>query len=248
MAKTLIISGASSGIGLAIAQKFAQENYQVFNLDIKTPDAIEKKDSAHINDVICDVKNHEQVLACVDKIASSHGIDVLVCNAGMHMSANIEQTDEQSFIDLFNLNVKGAYSLTQAALKHMKQAGGSIIYLASEQSLVAKPNSFAYNLSKHALASMAKTTALDYAKYNIRANALCPGTIDTPLYQKAISMYCASSGIEPEQVHKEEAQLQPLGRIGRAEEVAAFAYFLASDEASFITGSLQVMDGGYSAQ
>jgi 2-keto-3-deoxy-L-fuconate dehydrogenase len=129
----------------------------------------------------------------------------------------------------------------------MKLNGGAILYIASEQALVAKTNSFAYNLSKHALASMAKTTALDYAKYNIRANALCPGTIETPLYHNAIDRYCKQSGAGKIQVHAEEAAAQPLGRIGQPEEVAAMAFFLASDEASFVTGSLQVMDGGYTA-
>ena len=90
--------------------------------------------------------------------------------------------------------------------------------------------------------------ALDFAKDNIRANALCPGTIDTPLYQNAIQAYCERSGANPEDVHAEEAACQPLNRLGRAEEVASFALYLASPEASFITGSLQMMDGGYTAR
>ena len=103
-------------------------------------------------------------------------------------------------------------------------------------------------MSKAALASLAKTTALDYAKYQIRANAICPGTIETPLYHKAINSYVAKSGADINQVHAEEAALQPIGRLGQASEVAALAYFLASDEAKFITGSLQVIDGGYTTQ
>ena len=92
---------------------------------------------------------------------------------------------------------------------------------------------------------MAKTTALDYASYNIRANAVCPGTIETPLYHSAIDKYCASSGADKAQVHAAEAALQPLGRLGQPEEVAQLVLFLASDKAGFITGSLQVIDGGY---
>ena len=88
---------------------------------------------------------------------------------------------------------------------------------------------------------------MDYAKFNIRANALCPGTIETPLYHNAIDRYCEQSGADKAAVHADEAASQPLGRIGQPEEVAAMAYFLASDEASFVTGSLQVMDGGYTA-
>jgi len=124
---------------------------------------------------------------------------------------------------------------------------GAIVIVASDQAIIAKNNSFAYNLTKHALASIAKTTALDYASFNIRANALCPGTIETPLYHQAIDKYCAASGADKASVHQEEASLQPLGRLGQPEEVASFAYFLASDDASFITGSLQTIDGGYTA-
>ena len=125
---------------------------------------------------------------------------------------------------------------------------GAILLMASDQALIAKHNSFAYNLSKSALASIAKTTALDYAAYNIRANAVCPGTIETPLYHKAIDNYCEKSGADKKEVHKDEEKLQPLQRLGQPEEVAELVLFLASDKAKFITGSLQVIDGGYTAQ
>ncbi len=128
------------------------------------------------------------------------------------------------------------------------QKNGAIILMSSDQALIAKHNSFAYNMSKAALASMAKTTALDYAQFNIRANAVCPGTIETPLYHQAINNYCEKSGANKAEAHAEEAALQPLGRLGQAEEVAELVYFLASDNAKFITGSLQVIDGGYTAQ
>jgi NAD(P)-dependent dehydrogenase (short-subunit alcohol dehydrogenase family) len=244
MIKTLVITGASSGIGLAIAKLFESAGYTVHNLDI-----VQKESSVgHFH--TCDITNPEQVKACIDSIASnSQSIDVLVSNAGMHFSANIEDTSEQDFNKVFDLNVKGAYLATQAVLPFMKrQKNGVILYIGSDQSTVGKPNSFIYNLTKHALASMAKTTALDYAEYNIRANTLCPGTIETPLYHKAINAYCASSGANINEVHKEEAALQPLGRIGLPSDVAAMALFLASDDASFITGSLQAIDGGYTTR
>jgi len=240
MTKTLIVTGGSSGIGLAIAQQFVQAKYDVFNLDIKPSDIGQY--------VRCDMTDHAAVASVINDIGKSATIDVVVSNAGTHMSANIENTDEAAFLSLFNLNVKGAFSLTQACLPYMKKRGGVVLYIASDQSLIGKNNSFAYNLSKHALASMAKTTALDYAQFNIRANAICPGTIDTPLYHDAINKYCKVSGANVEQTHAQEAALQPLGRIGQSDEVAALALFLASDDASFITGSLQVIDGGYTAR
>jgi 2-keto-3-deoxy-L-fuconate dehydrogenase len=238
MKKTLVITGASSGIGLAIAKHFEAFGYHVFNLDIVA--------GSHGQFFNCDVTNHSQVLETIKKIAQHHVIDVLISNAGIHYSANIENTNESDFMRVFNLNVKGAYSITQAVLPYMKaQNSGVILYIGSDQSTVGKPSSFVYNLTKHALASMAKTTALDYAVYNIRANTLCPGTIETPLYHNAIDAYCRKTGADPEKIHAQEAALQPLGRIGQPNDVAAMALFLASDDASFITGSLQAIDGGY---
>lgn len=241
MTQTCIITGGSSGIGLATAKRFIEQGYQVFNLD--------QQSGPYGEYYQCDITDHDAVQNHIQAIAKSHTIDVLVASAGIHMSANIENTSEEDFLRVFNINVKGVYSAVKSVLPSMKQQkSGAIILVSSDQALVAKPNSFAYNLSKTAIASIAKTTAVDYAEYNIRANALCPGTIETPLYHTAIDNYCQRSGVDALAIHQEEAAMQPLGRLGQADEVAEFALFLASDKASFITGSLQVIDGGYTAQ
>lgn len=241
MKKTCIVTGGSSGIGLSIVKRFLLDDFQVFNLDLQT------SEFGHFCQ--CDITNHDDVISKISKIGTEHGIDVLVSNAGIHYSANIEDTSEQVLDTVININIKGAFAATKAVLPFMKaQKKGAIIFMASDQALIAKHNSFAYNLSKASLASMAKTTALDYAKFNIRSNAVCPGTIETPLYHKAIDKYCKESGQDKAAVHTEEEQLQPLSRLGKPEEVAELVYFLASDNASFITGSLQVIDGGYTAQ
>lgn len=239
--QTLVITGGSSGIGLAICQRFSAAGYRVFNLDVQ---------SSHVGHFIqVDVTDAQAVKQAIAHIADQHTITTLICNAGKHLSANIEQTDEATLDALIALNVKGAYHAIQACLPSMKAAhSGSILLIASEQAVVGKTNSFAYNLTKHALGSIAKTTALDYAAFNIRANALCPGTIDTPLYQQAVAKYVARSGVNIKDVHAHEARCQPLGRIGLPEEVAAYALFLASPEASFVTGTLPTIDGGYAAQ
>lgn len=241
MKKTCIVTGGSSGIGLSIVELFIRKNYQVFNLDLQASDVGEF--------IPCDVTDTVQVKNIIEKIAKEHTIDVLVSNAGIHFSGNIENTSEAELDKVLSINVKGAYSAIKAVLPTMKaNNNGAIVLMASDQALIAKQNSFAYNMSKAALASMAKTTALDYASFNIRANAVCPGTIETPLYHQAINNYCQRSGADSQQVHAEEAALQPLGRLGQPEEVAELVYFLASDKAKFITGSLQVIDGGYTAQ
>ncbi|NQZ24183.1 MAG: SDR family oxidoreductase [Colwellia sp.] len=241
MKKTCIVTGGSSGIGLSIVELFIRKNYQVFNLDLQP--------SNTGTFIKCDVTDFRQVKNIVSSIVKESNIDVLVSNAGIHFSGNIENTSESDFDKVFNINVKGAYAAIRAVLPNMKaNNNGAIILMASDQALIAKQNSFAYNMSKAALASMAKTTALDYASFNIRANAVCPGTIETPLYHQAINSYCQRSGADKSQVHAEEAALQPLGRLGQPEEVAELVYFLASDKAKFITGSLQVIDGGYTTQ
>ncbi|WP_448211382.1 SDR family NAD(P)-dependent oxidoreductase [Colwellia sp. MEBiC06753] len=241
MGKTCVITGASSGIGLSIAQKFIEQGDTVYNLDIQPSDC------GHF--IPCDMTDVDAVKKAITEIGNTQGIDILILNAGIHFSGNIENTTEQDLERVFNINVKGAYAATQASLPFMRQQNnGAILYIASDQAVIGKRNSFAYNLSKSALASMARTTALDYAEFNIRANALCPGTIETPLYHQAIDRYVQASDADKTQVHQEEAALQPIGRLGQPKEVADFAYFLTSDQASFITGSLQVIDGGYTAQ
>ena len=242
MSKVAIVTGGTKGIGLAVVQRLLASDYEVHNLDI-TPSNF--GEFHH-----CDVSDVTVVRRCINAIVGqTQRIDVLVSNAGKHLSANIESTDEQTLDALFALNVKGAYAAVQSVLPIMKtQNNGAIVLIASDQAIIGKQNSFAYNLTKHALASMAKTTALDYASFNIRANAVCPGTIETPLFHNAIDAYCKNSGANKAQTVAEEAALQPLNRLGQADEVAALVNFLVSDDASFITGSLQSIDGGYTAQ
>ncbi|MBB1451482.1 SDR family oxidoreductase [Pseudoalteromonas sp. SG43-1] len=242
MSKVVVVTGGTKGIGLAVVKRLLSNGYKVHNLDI------EPSETGIFHQ--CDVSDVSAVQSCINAICEqSKRIDVLVSNAGKHLSANIESTDEQTLDALFALNVKGAYAAVQSVLPSMKaQNSGAIILVASDQAIIGKQNSFAYNLTKHALASMAKTTALDYASFNIRVNAVCPGTIETPLFHNAIDAYCAKSGANKAEIVAEEASLQPLNRLGQADEVAALVSFLASDDASFITGSLQSIDGGYTAQ
>lgn len=238
MNKTLVISGGSSGIGLAIVKLFVANHYNVFNLDIQPSEV-----GTYIK---CDITNHGEVIDTVAEINKNHAITTCIPNAGKHFSANIENTDESAFLDVFNLNVKGAFSMIQAVIPLMKKNNqGVITIIGSDQSSIAKKNSCAYNMSKHALASLAKTTAVDYAQYNIRSNIICPGTVETPLYHKAIDAYSEKSGESKENLHQLEANAQPIGRIGQPEEIASLALYLDSNQAGFITGAMLPIDGGY---
>lgn len=246
--KICIVTGGSSGIGEATVRLAQRRGYRVYNLDVlPPPPASSLRDDTFIK---CDVTNHGEVEEVVKAIAHREaGIDALVISAGVHLSANIEQTSEDDFDRVMSVNAKGTYCLLKSVIPLMKEKRkGSIVIVSSDQAFIGKKNSFAYNSSKAAIAAMARTIALDYAPFGIRCNAVCPGTIDTPLYQNAVQRYASRHGLEPDAVHQEEAQEQPLGRIGTPEDVANFIDFLIGDTSSFITGALLPIDGGYTAR
>lgn len=246
--KNVIISGGSSGIGQAIVTKYClNDGFRVFNLDIK--DNEEFSDLHNYFFIKTDITIESEVIAAIKQITNEYTIiNIVVPNAGKHLSANIENTTTNDLYELINLNLLGAYWLIQNAIPAMKEYGGSIITIGSDQSSIAKNNSAVYGMTKAALAHLTKSTALDYAKYNIRANCLGVGTVDTPLYRDAIARYSERSGIELNLIENSEAQEQPLGRIGQSSEVAELVYFLSQDNVSYITGTLIPIDGGYIAR
>lgn len=245
--RTLLISGGASGIGAACSEKFLQNNYRVYNLDINDNPILQKYPAyRYLKTNVCN--NDEVTLALEDIISREATINTVIISAGKHLSASIEATDDDSLMDIVNLNLLGAWRVIKHSLPLMKKKGGSIITIGSDQSTVAKPNSAAYGMTKAALAQLTKSIAIDYAKYNIRANCLGVGTIDTPLYRKAIENYSLKSGISLGAIEKEEADCQPLGRIGLPQEVAELAFALSLDNLAYVTGALIPIDGGYTAR
>ncbi len=244
--KKIIITGGSSGIGEATAKLFAEQGAIVYNLDYKTPDY--KHDA--ILTYFCDVTDYKAIEATLSEIiAKESAIDFLFANAGAHLFANIEDTTLEDIDRIINVNLKGTYYILKSVIPFMKKENkGSIVLCGSDQSLVGKGGSSIYGVTKAAIGQLTKSTAIDYAKYNIRVNCICPGTIDTPLYHHAVKTYSEKTAVSKEQVYESLAKAQPIQRVGTASEVANVVAFLLSDDAAFMTGALISVDGGYTAQ
>jgi NAD(P)-dependent dehydrogenase (short-subunit alcohol dehydrogenase family) len=176
-------------------------------------------------------------------------IDMLFANAGIHLFANIEQTTDEQFDNIVATNIAGTFFTVRSVLPIMKkQQYGSIVLMGSDQTISGKASSSIYGMTKGAIGQLTKSTAIDYAPYNIRVNCICPGTIDTPLLHKAVDVYVNLTSAKKEDVYKDLDKIQPMGRVGKPEEIAEAVAFLLSDDNSFMTGSLVSVDGGYVCQ
>jgi NAD(P)-dependent dehydrogenase (short-subunit alcohol dehydrogenase family) len=170
-------------------------------------------------------------------------LDVLMNSAGQELVANVLETSEEAWDRVLGTNLKGIYLVSRAALPHMlAQRRGSIVNVASQLALVGAKNFAAYTASKGGVVSLTRSMALDHAQDGVRVNALCPGAIDTPLLRRQFE-----NRTGPQGTLDDLARLHPVGRLGRPEEIAQAAVFLASDESSFMTGAALVVDGGYTA-
>ncbi|BBB14906.1 putative oxidoreductase short-chain dehydrogenase/reductase family protein [Candidatus Rickettsiella viridis] len=245
--KTIIITGGSSGIGAATAQLFSQEGATVYVLDKKNLDYPRSENIVYF---ACDVSNLQQVKRAIETIQDkSPQIDFLFCNAGVHLFATIEESSVEAMNHVITSNLFGTIYCLQQVLPIMrKQKFGSIVLMASDQAFIAKEQCAIYGASKAAIAQLAKSTALDYATYGIRVNCVCPGTIDTPMYQRVIQQFQEKTQLSEQRIKADVAQRLPLKRVGRPEEVADVVGFLCSDTASFMTGALVNIDGGYTIQ
>lgn len=239
--QTVIITGGSSGIGLAAAQAFAHAGARVVNMDIAPP-KIARSTEANILYYRTDVMDKITLEKQVEKVIQQFGgLDVLVNSAGISGEpTGADQIFEADFDQVMDVNVKGTLFAMQAVLPHFKERRrGSIVNVASMAGHVAMPGYLAYVASKHAVLGITKVTALEFAKYNIRVNAVCPAFTSTPMI----------SDMEAN-VPFRDALLQafPMKRFATPEEIAAGILFLASDASSFMTGTGMIMDGGLSLQ
>jgi len=247
--KVSIITGAGAGIGREIALFFAREGAKVVVADLdlkegtKTSDII-KRDGGEAAIVLTDVSKESDVKNMVKTTLDIFGrLDILVNNAGIFSEGSVLETSESDWYRILGVNLNGVFLCIKYCIPEMIKGGGVIVNISSEAGLVGIKNQVAYNVSKSGVIALTKSTALDFADKNIRVNCLCPGRTLTPLVEKVIS-----TSENPENTRRILSEDRPLKRMGNPEEIAAGVVFLASDEASYATGSILSIDGGYTAQ
>jgi NAD(P)-dependent dehydrogenase (short-subunit alcohol dehydrogenase family) len=247
--KACVVTGAGSGIGKAIAERLAEEGGKVLCVDVNgesaTATAEGIRDAGGIAaGFTADVSDSDQVDAFVGHCVALYGrVDVLVNNAGVNIPGVLHEVSNAVIDTTLNVNVKGAIYGCRAVIPHMLRQGGAIVNISSVNGLVSEPFLAVYSASKGAIVMLTKGVALDYAKQGIRCNAICPGWVDTPINYAHAAML---GGLE--KVYSTIDSFQPIGRPGEPREIAHLALFLASDEASFLTGSIITADGGMTAQ
>ena len=243
--KRVLISGGSSGIGLATAQRFLEEGSRVFlcGLDDHEVDSAVAglRPSGEVSGLACDVSMESDVARMMAAALRAHGgIDVLINNAGTARRDPFLALAPSDWDRIIAVNLRGMFLVAQAASRHMAARGsGVIINMSSTNGLAGEEDYAHYNASKGGVLLLTKTMAVELGRHGIRVNALCPGYIRTPL-NEAISGSIGGAEFETAYI----SERIPLGRAGRAEEVAAAYAFLASDDASFVHGAALVIDGG----
>jgi len=250
--KRVLVTGAAAGLGLAIAERFASEGAAVSLNDLSQSDVCEIADrlvrsGCRAAAVIGDVSITEDAKRIVAKAVETFGgLDILVNNAGIVLPpTSVTTATDEEWERVFAVNVHGICRMCRFAIPEiMKSGSGAIINIASASAFIATPNSSAYCASKAAVVQLSRTMAIDYAP-NIRVNSICPGPIDTPLLRRLFTRYNPDS---PDESRRAYERMTLLKRIARAEEVANCVVFLASDEASYVTGHAFVVDGGASLQ
>lgn len=246
--KAAVVTGAASGIGQAIAQRFAQEGALVCLVDIdeerakSTAREIVKCGGKAVSH-LCDVANQRSVRDLFRRLARENPIQILVNSAGVSHIGKLESTSEAEFDRIFQVNVKGMYNCMYAAIDAMKANGGGVILnMASIAATAGLADRFAYSMSKGAVVSMTLSVARDYLPHKIRCNCISPARVHTAFVDGYLKKNYPG---REQEMFRTLSQSQPIGRMGKPEEVAALALFLCSDEAAFITGTDYPIDGGF---
>ena len=243
--KTAFITAAGQGIGRATAEAFVREGARVIATDINAELLKSLATETGCTTRVLDVTDAAAITAAAQAVGS---IDVLFNGAGFVHAGTLLDSTEDEWAFAFDLNVRSQYRLIKAFLPAMlARSGGSIINMASvASSIKGAPNRFVYGTTKAAVIGLTKSVAADFVAKGIRCNAICPGTVESPSLRDRIAAGAQASGQTLAQVEASYIARQPMGRLGRTEEIAALAVYLASDESAFMTGTAQVIDGGWS--
>lgn len=238
--KRAVVTAAANGIGRAAAVALAREGAAVIAADVDVVRLATLEEASGIRTVVLDVTARDAVLRFAAQIEAPH---ILFNCAGYVHHGSILDCDEDAFDFSFDLNVRAMYRLTRALLPTMiENGGGSIINMASvASSVIGAANRFAYGTTKAAVIGMTRALSADFVGRGIRANAICPGTVDTPSLQGRIAAQADHAGARAAFLAR-----QPMGRLGTADEIAALVVYLASDESAFMSGSVITIDGGWS--
>ncbi|MBS1835128.1 MAG: SDR family oxidoreductase [Acidobacteria bacterium] len=240
--KKALVTGGASGIGEQTSRALTNAGAAVTILDMNL--AAAEKLAAELpgaSPLQCDITNEDQVNAAFGSLGG--GLDILVNNAGIGLVGNCEETSLADFQRLFRVNVEGLFLVTRAALPLLIANKGSIVNIGSVAGLVGVKRRYAYCATKGAVVAATRQLAVDYPQ-QIRVNCICPGTVDTPFVEGYIEKYHSH---EKEKIRAELNARQPIGRMGKAEEIANLAVYLSSKEAEFINGSVISIDGGWTA-
>lgn len=246
--KVAIITGAGSGIGYATARAFAAEAARVILADITDAgqQAMAIADNGcEVSFIKVDVSNEKEVDSLFEMTVAKYGrVDILVNNAGVELAKKVTETGASEWDRLININLKGVFLCSRAAIIMMRETGGGVIVnVASELGLVGAPDIAAYCASKGGVVQLTRAMAIDHAIDGIRINCVCPGPVETPLLERIIA-----SAPNPEKERRRNIEKTLMKRLGRPEEIANVILFLASPEASYMTGSVVVVDGGLTAE
>jgi len=242
--KVALVTAAGQGIGRAIAEALIAEGAKVIATDV-AEDKV--KDLAAAKRVKLDVRSQDNVDALEKTVAGEFGaLDILVNCAGYVANGSVLDCGDKDWDFSFDLNVKSMHRTIKAFLPAMlRKKSGSIVNISSAVSSIrGVPNRYAYGATKAAVIGLTKAVAADFIKQGIRCNAVCPGTIESPSLEERIAALAKETGKSSEVIRQAFVDRQPMGRLGTAQEVAALALFLVSDEASYITGQAHLVDGG----